>query len=161
MAKTTKVYLPILIMQDKRIGSHLFPIIISIPLVECMGPVLYLQCWMPVTSFSECRIIWLWISKPTDKTHHSKCYRKHESIQHHYTDFPLLYFPPKQGEFTILQFHLLCSKTFLISSISNSYVNWCKFVCYRITVTSGYIVVNIWYSILKFTRGRKALVSFM
>ena len=39
-------------------------------MVECVCPVLYLQCRVPITGFSESRVIWLWISKPAGWMHH-------------------------------------------------------------------------------------------
>ena len=38
-------------------------------MVERMGSVPDLQCRMTVTGFPECRIIWLWVPKPTEKVH--------------------------------------------------------------------------------------------
>jgi hypothetical protein len=70
MKKCGKLYLPVLIVQNKCISWHFFPIIIAVPMVECVCPVLYLQCRVPITGFSESRVIWLWISKPAGWMQH-------------------------------------------------------------------------------------------
>lgn len=55
----------------------------------------------------------------------------------------------KQNNFHMVQFALPSSKTFLISSISNCYVHWSWYVRYRITVTTGYVVMYIRDAILQ------------
>ena len=90
MKKCGKLYLPVLIVQNKCISWHFFPIIIAVPMVECVCPVLYLQCRVPITGFSESRVVWLWISKPAGWMQHL--------FRTTIGSFPECRIPPQEGQ---------------------------------------------------------------
>lgn len=109
--------LPVLIMQYKRVSRYFLAIIIAIPVVDSMGPIFYLQCGMSIACFSKSRIFWLWIQKPA--------WPRIELKPIWQDIFDIIIF---KKDFRYGLFNLPWSKTFLISTISDCYVNRCWFV---------------------------------
>lgn len=60
---------PILVLKHNRVYGHKESIIVSVPLIQCMGPVLQLQGRMPIAGLSEGRILWLRAKKPVISGH--------------------------------------------------------------------------------------------